>query len=62
MRRLLRCARNDSTERPGQHHPEDGDQDPQMQKQIAARDQVVETKDERQNVIDDHQQNAKQGQ
>src|SRR5258705_4771021 len=47
---------------PCKHHAKDRNNQTEMQKQIAARNQIVETKDKWQNVIDDHQQDAEQWQ
>ena len=60
-RRLLRGATAPlamTLERPRQHQAEDRDDHTQVQKQIASCHQIVEAKDERQNVIDDYQKNA----
>ena len=47
---------------PGQHHAEDGYDHAQVQEQVASGDYIIKAKDEWQNVIDDHQQNAQQRQ
>ncbi len=49
-------------QRPGEHHAKDGDDDTQVQKQIAPGDYIVQPKDKWQDVVDDHKQDADQWQ
>ena len=62
MPRLNHCpSRNDELKRRRQHHAKDGNDHTQVQKQITACD-YIQPKDERQDVIDDHQYNTEQWQ